>query len=201
MNSSRNILSAQHGELTASTRWLNESDLPRAKTLALLDQVIDWVALEQLVRPVYSADLRKTQGGRRGHSLVMMTRVLAIGIFWRGSYRALAAAVADSSAFAAFAGTPIARRPPAWTRIRDFTKLLAESYPPGEALPLLDLVGQRIRSDLLSAGIECIAGTLREPILRARASGAVSSAKAEAMATTNAELARAIAERRSANES
>ena len=192
MKTSRNTdfaRNTQQPELTVCRRWLSESGLPRAKSLLLLDSAIDWLALEDMVRPFYTADLKKARGGRRGHGLPMMLRSFVLSLFWHGSFRAHSGGLGDSAAFSAFIGSPVARRPPCWTRLRDFARLLADSQSAGDPLPLADMIAMHVRSDLLAAGLEVLPGILREPIFRARTQSATSAAQAEALALENAETA------------
>lgn len=188
MKAHRNLVLAQQQELRPSRRWLAESEAPRAQTLATIERLLPWGELVALVRPHYDRDLAKARGGRPGFGLEMLLRAFCLSLLWRVSYRGLAGSLADSSAMAAFIGTPLARRTPSASRLRAFFHFLSDTSPEGEVMNLMDLLAIRIREHITAAGLSYIPGRIDEPIFKALVSNPGAAPKAAAMATDNQRL-------------
>lgn len=152
-----NDLSAD-GSLFTSVRWPKARQPRRAEVLAVLEAVIPWQELEDLIRPHYLADTRTT--GRPGYSLKMMTRCRILQIFWSLSDDGTEAAVLDSHATARFIGTdPWQPRPPSATKIRAFRQLLAGRR-------LQDHFELAFEVAFADAGLQFRVGEIREPVFR-----------------------------------
>lgn len=166
MNLSRNMVYDHQQELKPSRRWLAEADAPRAQTLAAVDRIIPWGELVAMVRPCFAKDRTKAKGGRPGFSLEMLLRVFALSLLWRASFRGLAGSLADSASMSAFIGSPIARRTPSASRLREFFAFMSRTVPEGEVLNLTDLVAFRIREAITDAGLAYVPGRIDEPQFR-----------------------------------
>ena len=124
----------------------------------MLEAVIPWSELEDLIRPHYLADARAT--GRPGYSLKMMTRCRILQIFWSLSDDGTEAAILDSHATARFVGTdPWQPRPPSSTKIRAFRQLLAYHR-------LQDRFELAFEVAFAGAGLQFRVGEIREPVFR-----------------------------------
>lgn len=152
-----NNLSAA-GSLFTSVRWPKARQPRRAEVLAVLEAIIPWQGLEDLIRPHYQADARGT--GRPGYSLVMMIRCRIMQIFWSLSDDGTEAAILDSHATARFIGTdPWQPRPPSATKIRAFRQMLAERRLQNQ----FELTFEIAFAD---AGLQFRVGEIREPVFR-----------------------------------
>ena len=80
-----------HPALFTSIRWPKATVPRREQTLAMFDRAVDWKMLEEIARPFYQADVRRT--GRKGYSLAMMLRCYALQCLWRMSDRQAEAAI------------------------------------------------------------------------------------------------------------
>jgi hypothetical protein len=157
MKSCCNGLSAA-GSLFTSVRWPKARQPRRAEVLAVLEAVIPWLHLEDLIRPHYQSDARAT--GRPGYSLKMMIRCRIVQVFLTLSDDGVEAAILDSHATARFIGTdPWQPRPPSATKIRAFRKLLAESG-------LKDQFELAFEIAFADAGLQFRVGEIREPVFR-----------------------------------
>jgi IS5 family transposase len=153
-----NDLSAA-GSLFTSVRWPKARQPRRAEVLAVVEAVIYWQELEEMVRPHYLADARAT--GRPGYSLKMMIRALVLQMFWSLSDDGVESAILDSHACAKFIGTdPWQPRPPSATKIRAFRQLLNERR-------LRDQFELAIEVAFADAGLHFRVGQITEPVFRA----------------------------------
>ena len=152
-----NSLSAADSLFT-TVRWPKARQPRRAEVLAVLEAVIPWQELEDLIRPHYLADTRAN--GRPGYSLKMMIRCRIVQIFWSMSDDGTEAAILDSHATAKFIGTdPWQPRPPSSTKIRAFRHLLT-----GRGLQ--DHFELAFEVAFAGAGLQFRVGEIREPVFR-----------------------------------
>ncbi|MEZ7894400.1 transposase [Thauera phenylacetica] len=155
--------SAQPALFTA-IRWPKATIPRRAVLLKLLDAAVDWSALEEIARPFYQADVRRT--GRKGYALGMMLRCHVLQLLWRMSDRQVEASILDSHAFAAFIGTdPWAPRPPSATSMRNFRNAL-EFHEVDIATSAAVLMEQRVSQSLRNAGFEFRPGRIEDPVFK-----------------------------------
>lgn len=153
-----------HHALFTSIRWPKATTPKREHLLSQVDSAVDWKLLEEIARPLYQADVRKT--GRKGYALGMMLRCFALQRLWRMSDRQAEAAILDSHAFAAFIGTdPWAPRPPSATALRTFRALL-EAHEVDVITTAADLIDQRITACLRGAGFEYRPGRIEDPVFK-----------------------------------
>lgn len=124
----------------------------------MLEAVIPWQELEDLIRPHYQADVRAT--GRPGYSLGMMIRCRIVQVFWSLSDDGTEAAILDSHATARFIGTdPWQPRPPSATKIRAFRQMLAERGLKSQFELAFEIA-------FIDAGLQFRVGEIREPVFR-----------------------------------
>lgn len=153
-----------HPALFTAIRWPKATTPKREQILSMVERSIDWTLLEEIARPFYQADARRT--GRKGYSLRMMLRLFVLQRLWHMSDRQAEHAVLDSHAFAKFIGTdPWAPRPPSATAIRAFRKTLHENYV-DTALFVADLIEERLTASLRAAGLEFRPGRIEDPVFR-----------------------------------
>lgn len=153
-----------HPALFTSIRWPKATTPKREHLLSLVDSAVDWKLLEEIARPLYQADVRKT--GRKGYALVLMLRCFALQRLWRMSDRQAEAAILDSHAFAAFIGTdPWAPRPPSATAMRTFRALL-QGHEVDVITTAADLIEERITACLRAAGFEYRPGRIEDPVFK-----------------------------------
>lgn len=146
-----------------SCRWPKAKAPKRAETLALLDRVIPWDLIERKLRPLYSADTRRT--GRRGYSLNMMTRCWVVACVWQLSDEGLENLMLDSLAVAKFIGIdPWQPRPPSASAFRNFRHLIRKGLGDGDLMLVIDLA-------FLGAGIQWRQGSIVDPVFRRAAKG------------------------------
>jgi hypothetical protein len=127
--------------------------------LAVLETILPWQAMEELVRPHYGADNRAT--GRPGYSLRMMIRCRIVQLFYSLSDDSVEAAILDSHATARFVGTdPWQPRPPSASKVRAFRRLLADRGIAHELELAFEL-------SFIDAGLQFRVGEIREPVFRA----------------------------------
>ncbi len=164
MNPIGNTVTAQPALFT-SVRWPKASTPKREQILDMINQAVAWSELEEMVRPHYQADIRKT--GRKGYSLKMMLRAHTIQQLWLMSDRQLESTLLDSHAMAKFIGTdPWAPRPPSASALRAFRQLL-QRFPAPNALDMLDeAVCAKMKSDIGAAGFEYRPGRIEDPVFR-----------------------------------
>lgn len=144
--------------LFTSVRWPKAKRPKRADCLALVETVVDWAKLEQLVRPYYKADERKR--GRKGYSLKMMSRCLVVQWLWNLSDEGMESVILDSHATAIFIGTdPWAPRPPSASSLRTFRALLRNTG-------ILEEFTSLMVFSFGDKGISCQTGAIQEPIFR-----------------------------------
>jgi IS5 family transposase len=144
--------------LFTSVRWPKARSPRRAEVLGVLEVVIPWREIEDLIRPHYLSDARAT--GRPGYSLRMMTRCLLLQMFWTLSDDGVESVILDSHACAKFVGTdPWAPRPPSATKVRGFRRLLEEHR-------LRDQIELEIEVAFADAGLQFRVGEIREPVFR-----------------------------------
>jgi hypothetical protein len=197
LNPRRNNLLNRPAELKPSRRWLQESDATRAQNLAVIDAALPWSKLVEMARPFFIADLAKPQGGRPGYGLELMIRSWVLALLYSASHRGLAIEIQESGSMAAFIGSPLARATPGASRLKSFTRLLAETTPPGEVLSLADLMAIRVRDALSTASLAYRAGVIREFVLqRTPPPTPAARDRAEALAAANAETTRHLREMR-----
>lgn len=158
MNGRCNGISAGDSLFT-SVRWPKARQPRRAEILAILEQIIPWGELEEMVRPFYHADNRGT--GRPGYSLGMMLKCRILQLFYSLSDDGVESAILDSHATARFVGTdPWQPRPPSASKIRAFRQLLADrGLEPEFTL-------QGIELPFIRAGLQFRVGEIREPVFR-----------------------------------
>lgn len=158
------ITDSAHPALFTSIRWPKAAVPRREQTLALVDRSVDWTLLQEIARPFYQADVRRT--GRKGYSLAMMLRCYVLQCLWRMSDRQAEAAILDSHAFAAFIGTdPWAPRPPSATAIRTFRATMQDAEVE-IATSAADLIEERLTACLRAAGFEFRPGRIEDPVFR-----------------------------------
>lgn len=142
-----------------SARWPSAKPAKRAQILAVLEKVVPWSDLEANTRKIYQADARKT--GRKGYSLRMMLRCLALAYVWRLSDDGLVDFILDSLAAARFVGCdPWAPRPPSASAFRNFRRLV------GRCDPHEFWFASEINKAIVLAGIEWRQGAVVEPQFR-----------------------------------
>ncbi|PTD96395.1 hypothetical protein C8261_08740 [Pseudothauera lacus] len=153
-----------HPALFTAIRWPKATTPKREQILSMVERAVDWNLLEEIVRPFYQADVRRT--GRKGYSLRMMLRCHVLKRLWYMSDRQAEHAVLDSHAFAKFIGTdPWAPRPPSATAIRAFRKTLHENDV-DTALSVADLIEQHLTASLRAVGMEFRPGRIEDPVFR-----------------------------------
>lgn len=158
------IKDSAHPALFTAVRWPKATTPKRENLLKLVNDAVDWPALEAIARRFYQADVRRT--GRKGYALRMMLRCHVLQLLWRMSDRQAEHAILDSHAFAAFIGTdPWAPRPPSATAMRTFRALLAGSMT-GLGDTVDALIESRLSDDLRAAGFEYRPGRLEDPVFR-----------------------------------
>ncbi|CAM5321135.1 transposase [Thauera mechernichensis] len=158
------IKDSAHPALFTAVRWPKATTPKRENLLKLVNDAVDWPALEAIARPFYQADARRT--GRKGYALRMMLRCHVLQLLWRMSDRQAEHAILDSHAFAAFIGTdPWAPRPPSATAMRTFRALL-DNNEADIATPASWMVEQSLRDGLRAAGLEYRPGKLEDPVFR-----------------------------------
>lgn len=151
--------------LFTAVRWPKAAAPKRAEVLRLIEDMVRWEHIEEMVRPYYRADVQRT--GRRGYSLKMMLRCFALQVFWCASDRQLESAVLDSHSLSRFIGTdPWQPRPPSASAIRGFRTLLERARPSGYLETLAELVELEMLNAVHTAGLEFRPGEIREPIFR-----------------------------------
>lgn len=149
--------------------WPRGAAPARAQVLELLSAAVPWGHLEELTRDLYQADTRKR--GRKGHALKLLLRCQVLAIVWRGSDRALAAAIVDSRAFGDFLGLdPRRPAPPSASALRAFSALLEQAMDPDSVFSMARHIEVQVRAAIAAAGLEWRAGALTEPIFRRRRS-------------------------------
>lgn len=153
-----------HPALFTAIRWPKATTPKREQILSMVERSIDWKLLEEIARPFYQADARRT--GRKGYSLRMMLRLFVLQRLWHMSDRAAEHAVLDSHALAQFIGTdPWAPRPPSATAIRTFRKTLQDAEV-DIATSAADLIEERLTASLRAAGLEFRPGRIEDPVFR-----------------------------------
>ena len=149
----------------ASRYWPRDRPPRRDAILAMLDSAVDWAGIEAMIRPVYESDIRRR--GRRGYSMKMMVRIMALAWLWQASDRATENALMDSKALARFVGldawTP---RPPSASAIRAFRDLLKRTAGPDHIFDMYQHLVDALRGGIHAAGLEFRHGTISEPVFR-----------------------------------
>ena len=168
MNSSCNKDLAQQHPLAlpaASRFWPRDRPPRRDQVLDLLARAVDWTACENLIRPFYSSD-RQTRG-RKGYSLRLLVRCMALQFFWQASDRDLENSLLDSKAMARFAGLdPWTPKPPSASALRAFRNLTEREISDDGALNLQWHLHVFFRSALRKANLEHRRGAIMEPVFR-----------------------------------
>lgn len=142
-----------------SARWPCSRAAKRTQILGVLDSIIPWVRLEDSLREIYQADVRRT--GRKGYSLKMMLRCWVLACVWRLSDDALVDFILDSLAAAKFIGCdPWLPRPPSASAFRNFRKLIQSRTQ------INGWIRYEIDQAVIGAGLQWRQGAIIEPQFR-----------------------------------
>lgn len=147
--------------LFTSMRWPRAKTPKRADMLAFVEAAIPWGKLEEITRPLYQSDIRKT--GRKGYSLRMLLKCYVLQLLWAMSDRQTEAELLDSHAMSRFIGSdPWEPRPPSASVLRQFRILVHGTDWPRPSLYIRQVVADALHE----AGVEFRRGEITDPVFR-----------------------------------